>query len=245
MADTNGTQGEINMGEYAKYQGNEIKIGTCEDMYYLRYDQRRLVRHLPGNVDPNDPETACQLRFRFPWPDEDDCQEPGSDGPGHDYERSVHIRGALTPDSFEHYPIQFQSAAGYLLSIPCPESLEKDAQGNPMLNGYRVARNGHRGVVHLCQQKPAKDGVTLMAILKCGGCGAKWRAETWADAEPYVVALRAEGDRRHKDVWIEDENGVKQYEGEKFWHTIADRVTAGYPVGQLAKLLDEAEATNV
>lgn len=29
------------MGEFAKYNGNEIKIGICENMYYLRADQAR------------------------------------------------------------------------------------------------------------------------------------------------------------------------------------------------------------
>ena len=31
------------MGEYASYLGERIKIGTCENMYYLRADQRHLV----------------------------------------------------------------------------------------------------------------------------------------------------------------------------------------------------------
>ena len=29
------------MGEYAKYAGERVKIGTCEDMYYLRDDQAK------------------------------------------------------------------------------------------------------------------------------------------------------------------------------------------------------------
>ena len=31
------------MGEYARFRGAEIKIGTCESMYYLRADQRHLI----------------------------------------------------------------------------------------------------------------------------------------------------------------------------------------------------------
>ena len=58
------------MGEYAKHKGEEIKIGTCENMYYLRFDQRHKVKALPGNVDPNGAD-AYALRFRFPWPNED------------------------------------------------------------------------------------------------------------------------------------------------------------------------------
>jgi len=59
------------MGEYAKFGNSEIKIGTCEDMYYLRFEDRYKVRHLPGNVDPNKDSEAAHLRFRLPFPDED------------------------------------------------------------------------------------------------------------------------------------------------------------------------------
>ena len=40
------------MGEYAKRNGKEIKIGTCESMYYLRYEHRKQVQPMPGNVNP-------------------------------------------------------------------------------------------------------------------------------------------------------------------------------------------------
>ncbi len=36
------------MGEYAIYRGERIKIGTCEDMYYLRPDQVHLVKRVSG-----------------------------------------------------------------------------------------------------------------------------------------------------------------------------------------------------
>jgi hypothetical protein len=54
------------MGEYALYKGQQIKIGTCETMYYLRADQAHLVTPLPGNVDPI--KDADEIRFRFPSP---------------------------------------------------------------------------------------------------------------------------------------------------------------------------------
>src|SRR5437016_4579142 len=65
------------MGEYAQYGGQDVKIGTCEDMYYLRYDQRWQVQALDGNVNPV--LDVAHLRFRFPWPDEDTIP-PGADG---------------------------------------------------------------------------------------------------------------------------------------------------------------------
>lgn len=55
------------MGEYAMYGGHQIKIGTCEDMYYLRADQAQRVRPERGSVDPF--RQAPEIRFRFPWPE--------------------------------------------------------------------------------------------------------------------------------------------------------------------------------
>lgn len=63
------------MGEYALYNGEQIKIGTCESMYYLRWDQRHNVIPLPGNVDPiKDVES---IWFRIPKRDELNI-EPGA-----------------------------------------------------------------------------------------------------------------------------------------------------------------------
>lgn len=197
------------MGEYASYHGEHIKIGTCEDMYYLRFDQRRFVGFLTGNVDVQDEETVLGLRFRFPFPDEDNL-EPGS---FEDYDRSVCIPGAKIPEGVDHGNIQF-TAKGYLCSIPCPES--------GAVLPVKVARNGSSGAVHLVRQKLLRDG-RLVPILKCGGCGHLWRCEDQAEIEELAVLLRAAGDNRKRDSWTESgESG-----GHEFYHEIAARVLAG------------------
>ena len=71
------------MGEYAMFQGEQIKMGTCEQMYYLRADQAHLVKPLEGNVDPI--KDAGEIRFRFPFPDEDHVPP----GEFNDYDRTV------------------------------------------------------------------------------------------------------------------------------------------------------------
>ena len=52
------------MGEYAKLKttGEEVKIGTCENMYYLRFEDRyKVIYDLSFD----------NCRFRLPFPDED------------------------------------------------------------------------------------------------------------------------------------------------------------------------------
>lgn len=66
------------MGEYAKRNsdGQEIKIGTCEDMYYIRFEDRDKVSPLPNSISLSNPAHVDGCRFRLPFPDENGKQ-PG------------------------------------------------------------------------------------------------------------------------------------------------------------------------
>ena len=98
------------MGEYAKHKGEQIKIGTCGDMYYLRADQRHLVQPVLGNVHPADPTVLPHIRFCFPWPDEDK-NEPGS---FERYDRGLGVCGRryrLDPENGECLSVAIRSMA--------------------------------------------------------------------------------------------------------------------------------------
>lgn len=196
------------MGEYATYRGRSVKIGTCEDMYYLRADQAHMVGSERGSLDPKKREVQKTIRFRFPWPDEDG-QEPGMFDP---YERGLSAQGVTFPEGLEHHTVQFVAQAGYNLSIACPESREVRALG------LTIHRNGFAGQVQLCQQG-YREGV-LAAICKCGGCGVRFNLPTFAAVEPLIVAIRAEGDRMQ----------AKEPGRGKWYQDVADRVMAGYGV---------------
>jgi len=163
------------MGEYArrKRDGANIKIGTCENMYYLRADQRHLVQGTQGNVDPNSKD-ALSIRFRFPWPDEDRTLP----GEFENYDRAVTVYGASASQDVEHYSVQFVARAGYLVSLPCPEG--------PNTHGLTIHRNGFAGAVQLSQQKLLADG-RLVPVCRCGGCGTAWRMEDPAEIEALAV----------------------------------------------------------
>ena len=209
------------MGEYAKFNGQEIKIGTCENMYYLRFTQRARVERLSGNVDPV--KDAPALRFRFPWPDEDRCEPGAFDG---DFGRAVCIPGATCKPQ-DHHNVQFVAQAGYNVCLPCPESelpfpfgladhvLNQENRGRTAL----IHRNGYRGKVLLVQQRfiPA---IGLVPILMCGGCGTKYRLEDVAEIEALAVAARSEGDKRP--------------DAAPFWNAIADRILAGIGITNLS-----------
>jgi hypothetical protein len=66
------------MGEYVKYKGEEIKIGTMENLYYVSHDkytqalEAGKLTQAPGSLAPEEYlKIESGSRFRFPFPDED------------------------------------------------------------------------------------------------------------------------------------------------------------------------------
>lgn len=174
------------MSEMAMYRGTRIKIGTCEDMYYLRADQAHLVEKVPGSVDAQVDGKAGLLRFRFPFPDEDGT-EPGRFEP---YNRAVPVLCPM-PADLEHFSIQFiAQREGYNLCIPCPEG----SGPHPV----KVHRNGFSGPAFISAQKWF-DG-SLITVCRCV-CGGLWRLETLRDAQPVIGFCRAAAKDEQAEWW--------------------------------------------
>jgi hypothetical protein len=210
------------MGEYALYNDEEVKIGTCEDMYYLRADQAHLVTAQPGNVDPVRDRDG--IRFRFPFPDEDGIEPGGFEN----CQRSVRL-DVKVPQGVEHYSVQFKADNGYLVSLPCPEMasegvLSVTADGSDHV--YRVHRNGYGGAAGLVQQR-YWEGL-LVAVCHCKGCGTAYRLPTLEDVQPVIDALHDEADKYARTAERNGTNGDALHAVRL--RTIADRVAAGYQV---------------
>ena len=197
------------MGEYAKLisTGESIKIGTCEDIYYLRHDQRHLVAPERGSVDVNG-KYAGEIRFRFPFPHEDG-KAPGTFEPFF----GLAVDGIEPPTECDHHSLQFTrnypQSGGILLSTPCPESKEGKA------SGLKFHYNGYSGKVRISQQRIIGD--ELWTVCECGSCGSKWRCDR-ESGEALAVAVRSMADNKY--------NGY----GADNWHAIADRILAGYKI---------------
>ena len=95
------------MGEYVRYGRTEIKIGTCEDLYYATY-QAYVQAYKDGKlswVDHNLPPAAYMkadsgFRFRFPFPDEDHIRMGMHD----DYDRGLPVKVNFDFDSEQLLP---------------------------------------------------------------------------------------------------------------------------------------------
>ena len=176
------------MGEYAKYRGDTIKIGTCEELLYLRWDQRELVTPLPGSVDPR--LDSSSLRFRFPWPDEDGVAPGAFSG-----RRSWPVPEMAPPPEITHGMVQLAASVPsgyYLMSIPCPEGLQTDEIATINGKHVHVHHNGWTGSVRLESQRWA-DGLGLVPVLSCGGCGAAWSLRDVDEIKALADAYRTSG----------------------------------------------------
>jgi len=166
------------MGEYAlDANGHQIKLGTCQWLYYLRYEDRDKVTPCVNSLDPR--ETAgTRLKFRLPWPDEDHIEigayehhgrlEPlyrrGNDGRVQDWTDSE-----LSEDTGA---LQMKHESGLLLTLVCHHGLAlPDIGAAP---GISVGWNGKRAAFGLAAISPGSDDA-MCAIVKCRFCGQAWR----------------------------------------------------------------------
>jgi hypothetical protein len=215
------------MAELADYCGERIKIGTCEDLYYLRADQARSVSF---------PHPWELFRFRFPFPDEDHI----TPGAFEDYDRGVRVLGMHPGEGVEHYRVQLKSDIGYLASISCPEAhqyRDQTDRSRTVVDGLTVARNGFNGGVRLYQQRLI-DGL-LVAVVGCS-CGARWRLPTLEYAQPLLDALAAmdgyEREDRLRSSWHHDDVEPYAAREQTFPQQIAERVLEGYDRDYVAAL---------
>ena len=186
------------MGEFATRisDGQEVKIGTCESMYYLRFEDRFKVRALSNNVDPV--KDAGELKFRVPFPDEDQI-EPG--GEYKDYRRGYrlyrqvseqygnriekHCEDFSDPSLCEDPgTMQLHNDSGLLLNVKCYHGEKLPAASDDVKPFW----NGKSWFLELNQLRPvaqADGSLAVFPVVHCRFCDKAWRY-TWADLWPYI-----------------------------------------------------------
>lgn len=172
------------MGEYAirKNDKREIKIGTCESMYYLRYEDKDKVTCQEGSLDPS---TELDLFWRLPFPDEDNVQP----GEYQKYNRGepLYKNGVYGAEYFSD-PTTAKSpgimqlkdeASGLLVNVACYQG-EKLPAGNA---DFKPFWNGKGNAYELAFVKNTKAGV--LPVVRCKFCGQMWRY-SWEEILPFV-----------------------------------------------------------
>ena len=178
------------MGEYAKRKidGKEFKIGTCEEMFNCRYEQRNEV------VYPYDTDN---FYWRIPTPDEDGTL-PG------DYNYSLlredgYIPWKLMIDTSKFGDDDIASLQqtgtiqlkepkmGLLVNIRCPhglpmEQFKTNKEGTVISMGY----NRHKDTLYLKGLK--NEPKELKALVECAACQHMW-SFSFNDIEPLIESI--------------------------------------------------------
>lgn len=165
------------MGEYAKRKsdGAHIKIGTCEEMLYLRYEDRNKVEPWTGSLDA---AKTLGLYWRLPFLDEDDVL-PGDYEPAfrHELLQDFAVAGC------ENSPgvLQLSHKCGLLLNVPCYHGERLPTVTMPM----RVFWNGRDP--HSFALKAVKNTADgIIPIVACRWCGEAWRS-SWHEIDGHLT----------------------------------------------------------
>lgn len=172
------------MGEYAvrKSDGEQVKIGTCELMYYLRYEDRAKVSQLDGSLDPS---KELNLFWRLPFPDEDHQQA----GDYEQYNRGLRLyRLEQNGKSIRHFRdettaedpgiMQLKHESGLLVNVPCYHGEKLPESGE-----VKFFWNGKSWFYELAFVKNTPDGV--LPVVKCRHCNNMWRY-SWDEVLQYI-----------------------------------------------------------
>jgi hypothetical protein len=172
------------MGEYTyrKSDREYIKIGTCEAMYFLRWDDIDKVDS-PG-YSLRDPG----LWFRLPFPDEDNLR-PGDYG---NFDRCVPLIPYTDTDTGTQIPFDLPDArpgtlqvrhesSGLLLNVACHHGSRLPEAG-PDITPHWNGRTPTNWALYMVKNH---EGEGLLPIVKCLHCGKTFRA-TWAGVLPHI-----------------------------------------------------------
>ena len=177
-------QRQLIMGEYARRKSDnaEIKIGTCEDMYYLRYEDRDKVICDSGS--------GFGTRWRLPLPSEDHIL-PGNYE--HPYFRGngripIHLAKVVGDDGDDEriyfepnmdvadHPglTQLRNGSGLLVNIKCFHGLKLPEAGGDITSIHWNGKTSHWW--DLVCLRETEEG--LHPVVQCRQCGHMYR-ETW------------------------------------------------------------------
>jgi len=149
------------MGEYAKRKsdGKEVKIGTCENMYYLRHEDKSKVKLCEGS--------GFGYRFRLPFPDEDSLQ-PGDYA---DHNRAYPLEGFewnARAEDVGHFSLS--NGNGVRVYVECFHGEKK-----PDCGKAKVLAFAREYALYMIRE----DAGRLWPVVRCEHCGEQWRAD-WA-----------------------------------------------------------------
>lgn len=156
------------MGEYAKIKktGTEVKIGTCESMYYIRYHDRDKVDY---NFEKG------RYYFRLPFPDEDTIKI----GMYEQFDRTLYCGFFNLVDIEKDAGIVqlYNKDCGILVNLPCYHGVCLPDISS--VENAKVFWNGKKNPLELSSIK-YEHGKITKPVFTCKCCRKSWSID-WYD----------------------------------------------------------------
>jgi hypothetical protein len=151
------------VGEYTRRKSDnvEIKIGTCESMYYLRWDNRKDVYNNYNVLSDTD------LRYRIPFPDEDDVPI----GEYTEYDRSVELINYKPPVGLDVGVIIHKNHRCSNVKIPCYHGKQLELDSN--------VQHNFKPIFYLVAIKHSGVHNGLYPVIQCGWCNNMYTIFDW------------------------------------------------------------------
>ncbi len=192
------------MGEYINFMGQHLKIGTCEDLTDVTYEELKyMVEHgatkAPGGAEPKEYLTGDGWRYRFPFPSDNRS----------DLDKGVAVTVPVGWQMDGHERIclpLYARSGGYGINVfvPCP--LGQDAKPEMFSAGP------HARIVEIAQQRVVEGH--LWTVVRCPYCQQKWRL-TPEEAAQLVAHIRQDYSEKYTT-------------SPAYWAEIADTIERGY-----------------
>lgn len=178
------------MGEFGIYKQNRIKVGTCNFMYYCRYENRYQIDTLENNVDFH---SEKNLYWRLPLVSED-ALKPGEYGSGFPGVRLCKTFPDRCPENFKplecaDYPGKMQlkhDESGLLVNVNCYHGIKLPLESDdfqPHWNGKGYAFE----LVALKNTRNQNDENSdfIQMVCQCRFCGNMFTCE-FSEISDYI-----------------------------------------------------------
>jgi hypothetical protein len=199
------------MGEYVKINKEEVKIGTCNLMYYTSYE--KFANHLPfmEKADGSDkPENYLKSNYwRLPFSDEQNLIFGDITG---SFDRCITLK--ICRSDYEdlgmknHQTFSLSVTAkpakdhNFNVSIPCPysENFKNVEASRNIDKGFFDGRKYQYALLNLCYQK-YEDGRLLPAVC-CPYCGGLWILDEKKDLVNLIKGNRKIESNTNNDIFL-------------------------------------------
>lgn len=169
------------MGEYFKNRNINFKLGTCEDLMYIRHSEIEALQDLKNELADCNGELKDYLKdghyYRFPYPWEDgqktaDISRRNPEDSNTNFFNVPQIKDKIKI-SHEHIikPISLNGTHNVNVWLPCPMSAEFEG-----LNLY-TSQNGFKDLFPISVIREKMVNGKLQTVYACPYCGVWFRMD--------------------------------------------------------------------